>query len=104
LSQARLSVSQAGYNTVGDIMVAGCRSVLVPFASGGETEQAVRAGRLARLGRATVVPETALTPASLARAIGDALAAPPPAEMPVNLDGARATAAQVRALVAARTD
>ncbi|MFM9975854.1 MAG: glycosyltransferase family protein, partial [Beijerinckiaceae bacterium] len=44
LSGARLSISQAGYNTVADILAAGCRSVLVPFAGGEESEQSERAG------------------------------------------------------------
>ena len=43
----RLSVSQAGYNTVCDILRARCRSILVPFAAGGETEQSLRAAKLA---------------------------------------------------------
>ena len=43
LARAKISVSQAGYNTVADLVTAGCRAVLVPFASGGETEQTRRA-------------------------------------------------------------
>ena len=54
LAAAELSVSQAGYNTVCDVLQAGCRSILVPFAAGGETEQTVRAERLQRLGLAVV--------------------------------------------------
>jgi predicted glycosyltransferase len=53
LTGARLSVSQAGYNTVCDVLRAGCRSLLVPFAAGGETEQTVRALMLEELGLAT---------------------------------------------------
>ena len=45
--RARLSVSQAGYNTVCDILRAGCRPLLIPFTAGGETEQTV-SGRAAR--------------------------------------------------------
>ena len=52
LAAAELSVSQAGYNTVCDVLQAGCRAILVPFAAGGETEQTVRAERLQRLGLA----------------------------------------------------
>ena len=55
LNGAALSVSQAGYNTVCDILRAGCRSLLVPFSAGGETEQSVRAERLARLGLASFI-------------------------------------------------
>jgi predicted glycosyltransferase len=89
LANASLSVSQAGYNTVCDLLRAGCRSVLVPFAAGGETEQNERAQRLARLGLAVVVAEGELTPESLAAAMARA---PAYAAHGINLDGARQTA------------
>lgn len=78
LAEARLSISQCGYNTVADILAAGCRSVVVPFATGGETEQTERAAKLERAGRAVSVSEGALNGASLASAIGHALQLPQP--------------------------
>ena len=39
LRNCRVSVSQAGYNTVLDLLRARARAVLVPFAAGRETEQ-----------------------------------------------------------------
>lgn len=93
LAGARLSVSQAGYNTVGDILRAGCRSVLVPFAAMGETEQTDRATRLAALGRALVIVEADLTGEVLARAVTTALARPEPAALPgLSTDGAAESA------------
>ena len=92
LAASRLSVSQTGYNTVCDVLQAGCRSVLVPYAAGGETEQAARAARLAAAGRATVVTEAELKPATLAARIAAALAAPDPARLDLALDGAARTA------------
>lgn len=76
LKRARLSVSQAGYNTVLDILIAGVPAVFVPFAQAKETEQAQRAEALAAHGRAIVTPEHNLTPERLAAAIDDALALP----------------------------
>lgn len=76
LERARLSVSQAGYNTVLDILMAGVPAVFVPFAQVKETEQAQRAEALATHGRAVVTPEKDLTPQRLAAAIDDALALP----------------------------
>jgi predicted glycosyltransferase len=103
LTTARLSVSQAGYNTVCDVLQAGCASVLVPFASGGETEQTARAQRLERLGQAVVVTESALSAETLASAISDALAAETKKNVPVlQLDGANRTAEIVRALLKQR--
>lgn len=92
LARCRLSVSQAGYNTVMDLLQAGCRAVVVPFAAGGETEQATRARLLAGRGRLTVVDEGTLSPATLAAGIDQALAAPPPPPVPMALDGAAQTA------------
>lgn len=98
LAAARLSVSQAGYNTVCDVLRAGCRSILVPFAAGGETEQSVRAERLAMRGLATVLPEHGITGDALASRIETALAAPPPPEFALALDGAQRTAEVLKAL------
>lgn len=92
LSRCRLSVSQAGYNTVMDVMRAGCRAVFVPFAAAGETEQTRRAELLAARGHCLVVPEAGLTPDRLARAVDAAVAAPAPPHAALALDGAETTA------------
>ena len=96
---APLSVSQAGYNTVCDILRAGCRSLLIPFTAGGETEQTARAERLEKLGLAHVLPERALTPATDRRAVIEALASPRPPPHALDLDGARRTAEILRGLL-----
>nr|WP_246423021.1 glycosyltransferase [Roseospira visakhapatnamensis] len=77
LERARLSVSQAGYNTVAETLMARVPAVLVPWGEGDESEQRDRAAAVARLGRAQVLDATALTPATLARAIDTALTALP---------------------------
>jgi predicted glycosyltransferase len=102
LGGADLSVSQAGYNTVCDILRAGCRSVLVPFAEGGETEQGVRASRLERLGLAHVLSEENFGPASLSAAIATARAAPAPPPAALDLDGAAGSARLLRAAMERR--
>lgn len=99
LANARLSVSQAGYNTVCDILRAGCPAVLIPFAEGGETEQSDRARRLASLRLAAVLEEDRLTPENLAAAMG---AAPEPRGLTLDLDGAAETARILRQRLAAR--
>lgn len=88
LAGAALSISQAGYNTVADLLRARVPTVLVPFAEARETEQTVRAQALAARGLARVVAPERLSPARLAAAVDDALAAGPPAESGVRLDGA----------------
>ncbi len=99
LASARLSVSQAGYNTVGDILQAGCRSLLVPYTTLGETEQADRAARLETLGRAQVINEGQVDPARLAAAISQARAMDLPAAfLNVATDGAARTVEILRGL------
>ena len=87
LEAAALSISQAGYNTVLDVVSARVRAVLVPFAAPGETEQALRAERMAAAGLAQVVREDGLTPERLAAAVDAAWAAPRP-ELEIGVAGA----------------
>lgn len=91
LSRARLSISQAGYNTVLDILRAGVPSVLVPFAQIKETEQQQRADALVRHGRAVAIPEKTLTPAALAQAADEAITLPR-RDIAVRFGGAEAAA------------
>ena len=100
LSAARLSISQAGYNTTLEVLAAGTPAVVVPFAAGSETEQTLRARLLEEQRRLVVVEERGLTPASLAAGIARALALPPPPPLPLRLDGAAETARQLAALAA----
>ena len=100
LARARLSVSQAGYNTVADILVAGCPAVFVPFAAGGETEQTLRAQLLQKRGIGISVSEEALTPDALSAAVDQALALPPPT-LRLDVDGAANTARILNDLLAA---
>nr|WP_247748960.1 MULTISPECIES: glycosyltransferase [unclassified Rhizobium] len=96
LRGAELSISQAGYNTVCDLLVTGCRSILVPFTAGGETEQSVRAERLEALGLATALPEAGLTAEMLEQSVATALQKPKPASHSIDLDGAEKTAVIVQ--------
>jgi predicted glycosyltransferase len=96
LAGARLSVSQAGYNTVCDILQARCRSLLVPFAEGGETEQTLRAERLHQRGLASVLPEAGISHEAVAAAVAQALKAPLPPPHELDLEGARNTAVVLR--------
>ena len=102
MASARVSVSQAGYNTVCDMLVAGCQSVLVPYASGGETEQSLRADKLAALGLASSLPEDGLTPTAMAAAIRAALARSGQPRLALRLDGAAETARMLSRMAAAR--
>ncbi len=101
LARCRLSISQAGYNTVMEVLRAGRPAVVVPFAAGAETEQSLRADLLAARNLLCVVAEADLCAASLDRGLRRALAmgtraAPPP----IDMTGAERTADILRHLLA----
>ena len=102
MGRCRVSVSQAGYNTVVEGLIARARMVLVPFATAGEDEQTRRAARLSDLGLATMIAEDALTPSALADAIDRGAAGPRPAAGAWSFDGAERSAEILAALVAER--
>ena len=98
LRGCNVSVSQAGYNTVLDIIAARARAVLVPFSAERETEQLLRAEHLARLGAAELVRESELTPARLAAAIERA-ASHDPVAIAIDTGGAARSAAAIAELI-----
>lgn len=100
LASAALSVSQAGYNTVVDLVTAGVRAVLVPFEAGRETEQRLRADSLAARGMAQILPEANLSAATLAQAVERAFGSPPPTPGAAPADGAARSVAIVESLAA----
>ncbi len=103
-----LSLSQAGYNTVVNVLQAKARAVMVPFAILNETEQADRARAFADRGLLTVVGLDALAEdaaaKALAAAIDRALAVPVPGNNAVDLDGAERSASILKALADRRAD
>jgi predicted glycosyltransferase len=101
MAAARLSISQAGYNTVMDILSSGSRALVLPFAEGGESEQTLRARLLAKRGLLALM-EPPFEPAALARAIDAAADMPRPQRARIDLDGANATARHVVALMSTR--
>ena len=103
LRRCRVSISQAGYNTVVDILAARARAVVVPFAAERETEQQLRAERLAARGVIELVPENDLSPARLALAIERAADHEAPT-MAIDTDGARRAARLMAAMIGSRSD
>lgn len=90
LRRARASISQCGYNTALDLVVAGVPALVVPYQTVTENEQSGRAERLAALGAMQWLPGTDLEPVSMAAAIERLLAfTPTPAALA--LDGATRT-------------
>ncbi len=103
LKRAALSISQAGYNTLMDILSARCRNILVPFSAGSESEQMFRARVFEERGLVRVLDERALSPENLAQAVDAALAAPLPAETGgIDLSGVETTARLILAMIAGK--
>lgn len=103
LARARLAVSQAGYNTVVDLLAGRCRAVLVPFAEGGETEQTERATRLSRARLAVHLPPEDISAAQIATAIDAAARLPEVPPGAYDLTGAANTARIVQDLIRGRS-
>jgi predicted glycosyltransferase len=103
LANSLLSVSQAGYNTVVEALRYKKAMVLVPFETGTETEQRVRAERLAGAGLAVIVAAGELNAWRLACAVDAALDRPQAPSQAIDLDGA-ARSADIVARLAERTD
>jgi predicted glycosyltransferase len=98
LARARLSLSQAGYNTVMDILAVGARALVLPFAEGAENEQTLRARLLAERGLLSLM-EPPIEGARLATAIEAALLRPRPQPGALDLGGAAETARQLARLL-----
>lgn len=92
LSNCKVTVSQAGYNTIADILLTGARAVVVPFEGDGETEQKQRSQKLQQYGAAYMVSESRLSAAALAEAIDRCAAHPPNCTKSFDLNGATASA------------
>jgi predicted glycosyltransferase len=99
LERAALSVSQGGYNTLMDVLVARCPAIIVPFAGGAESEQAFRAAEFSKRGLITTIDEVILTAPGLAATAALVLQQPRAATAPpVNLDGAANAARHIAVL------
>ena len=91
LKNCVVSVSQAGYNTVVDILKIGARAVMVPFSDSGEVEQTLRANLLQKQCRIIALAQNDMTPESLADAI-DRAATMPQQTIDLKMDGAERSA------------
>ena len=85
-----------------EMMTAGTRGVIVPYAGGLETEQTLRARLLKNRSGIRTIPEDTLNPAALATAVNAALDAPPPDASGLDTGGADKGAALITAWLAAR--
>jgi len=96
LAGATLSISLAGYNTVADIMVAGCRAIVAPQWNDKETEQLRRAQLLSRRGLVEMIGHAEKDSDTLVAAIDRVMVRPRPDWSAIRKDGAATTARVLR--------
>jgi predicted glycosyltransferase len=105
LRHCEVSVSQAGYNTVLEVVHAGARALLVPHAACGEREQGIRARLFAARGLVRVLDPADLDPSRLAAAVDQAARRPRPVvAQQLDCAGAARSARIIEALARARAD
>ncbi|MGO4670457.1 glycosyltransferase family protein [Bosea sp. 2RAB26] len=105
LAGCALSISQAGYNTVLDLVRAGRPAIVVPFDAGNETEQAIRAEAMEHAGLARCLRLTgpdSLTPSRLEKAVTEMLGADAPPPLTIDRAGAETSVAIIAKLLAER--
>jgi UDP-N-acetylglucosamine--N-acetylmuramyl-(pentapeptide) pyrophosphoryl-undecaprenol N-acetylglucosamine transferase len=66
LSEAQLVISRSGASSVADVSVIGRPAILVPYAAAAGDHQTANARGLVQAEAAILIPETALTPETLA--------------------------------------
>ena len=76
LAAAHLVICRAGASTVAELAVAGRPAILVPYPHALDHDQAENARSLAEAGGAWLMPESELTPATLARRLAGLMGAP----------------------------
>jgi predicted glycosyltransferase len=89
LSQKKLSISMAGYNTVVESLATKTPMILIPYDDYGEEEQVIRAKALQDLGLCQMIPLSGLTKENLKKAI--AKASFPMKEHDIDLGGLQKT-------------
>lgn len=101
IAGAALTISQAGYNTMMEILAARVPAVVVPFAEAGETEQTLRAQCLAARGLVTLMPANGLDGAAMAAAIAEAMTRPR-ASAAIDMNGAARSARMIADMIERR--
>jgi predicted glycosyltransferase len=101
LGRCAASISQAGYNTLLEVVAHRCPAVVVPFATQSESEQTQRARLFAERGLLEMVEEAHLSPETLARALDRAVA---PMSLDIDLAGAEKTASAIVAKLKKRAE
>ena len=102
IANCTVSISQGGYNTTMELMAAGARGVVVPYAGGLETEQTLRATVIGERAGLQVVHESALSADAIAEAVERAMDRPPATSDGLDITGAETSTRILTEIVRAR--
>ncbi|MFQ5755244.1 MAG: glycosyltransferase family protein [Acidiferrobacterales bacterium] len=103
LKNCALSISQAGYNTMLEVLACNAPAVFVPYSDEREQEQAIRARVLAGHGLVNIVENHELTPQRLAQATGIASTRVSLRHASIDVSGAETSAQLIAAHIGGRT-
>ncbi len=103
MSRCKISISQAGYNTIMDILVTTTKAIVIPFEGQAEREQLLRAQALAHKNVLKIVREKDLSTATLIKAIAKLEQKPNIETMSLNIEGAAMTASLVHKLTSSKS-
>lgn len=95
LRNCALSVSQAGYNTMLEVLEAGTPAVVIPYSDEREKEQAIRARMLRDCGLVELIENEELTPRCLAQAVDRVWQRPRAARPTIKMNGASTSASLI---------
>lgn len=95
LRNCTLSVSQAGYNTMLEVLEAGTPAVVIPYSDEREKEQAIRARMLRDCGLVELIENEELTPKRLAQAVDRVWQRPRTARPTIKMNGASTAASLI---------
>jgi len=95
MTTADLFIGRGGYNTLVDIVSAGCPSIIIPYETD-MSDQLEHASLFARHGHVSILRERHLTPENLSRMIRQTLSSfPPKTTIEIDLEGADRAAAYI---------
>ncbi len=99
MANCAISISQAGYSTIMDILITGAKSIVIPFEGENEKEQLLRARELEKRGLLSIIREHDLSAEFLAKLIDQIDSMPRQEQLPIAMNGATMTARLVEQLL-----
>jgi len=103
MTSCKISISQAGYNTIMDILITGTDSIVIPFEGEREQEQLIRAQELEKIGLISIIREHNLSANRLLKHIDKINSSPQQKQLQIAMDGAMKSAHLIKNLLSAKS-